>query len=264
VQTALHRFHQRLAVLEDDNPTSYPRDDEQLIGELAGLAALEDDAAPASDVESPEPEVPEEVVETAEAAIDAAQAEEPPQEEVEQAAAEVQIEDGSIIAIFLEEAVEVLERCDTLLNTWRDKLSDRKLVQNLQREIHTFKGGARMAGLEEMGELSHAMESLLEHIAANRLEATVAVVQALEEGCDNLNLFVEQLQSGKMPQAGNALARFEKKVKALRMPTESPAEEDLPKDKKEKKVAPAAPKPEPSDEQPAARKRPAPPTKEVK
>ena len=96
----------------------------------------------------------------------------------------------------------MLERCDTLLNTWRDKLSDRKLVQNLQREIHTFKGGARMAGLEGLGNLSHAMETLLEHIASNRQEATVAAVQALEEGCDCLNIWVEQLQSGRMPETG--------------------------------------------------------------
>ncbi len=115
----------------------------------------------------------------------------------------------------------MLERCDTLLNTWRDKLSDRKLVQNLQREIHTFKGGARMAGLEGLGELTHAMETLLEHIAASRIEATVAAVQALEEGCDNLNRFVEQLQSGRMPEVAGAQKRFEKKVKALRLPQSS-------------------------------------------
>ncbi len=141
----------------------------------------------------------------------------------------ISIEEGSIISIFLEEAVEVLERCDTLLNTWRDKLADRKLVQNLQREIHTFKGGARMAGLEGMGNLSHAMETLLEHIASNRLEATVAAVQALEEGCDRLNIWVEQLQNGRLPQTADALERFEKKVKALHQPqpAEMPEVEDI-------------------------------------
>ncbi len=137
----------------------------------------------------------------------------------------ISIEEGSIISIFLEEAVEVLERCDTLLNTWRDKLADRKLVQNLQREIHTFKGGARMAGMEGMGNLSHAMESLLELIASNRLEATVAAVQALEEGCDRLNIWVEQLQHGRLPQTGDALERFEKKVKALHQPQPAEAPE---------------------------------------
>ncbi|MEE8496366.1 MAG: response regulator [Xanthomonadales bacterium] len=133
------------------------------------------------------------------------------------------IEDGSILSIFLEEATEILERCDTLLNTWRDKLSDQKLVQNLQREIHTFKGGARMAGVEALGNLSHSMETLLERITANRMQATVAAVQALEEGCDRLNIWVEQLQSGRMPEAGNALRRFEKQVATLSVPPLSQA-----------------------------------------
>ncbi len=199
IQTCLHRFHQRLTVLEGGNTASYPLDDQQLLQELAGLALLKDSKAE--------------------------QVEEPVEEPVEEQPAEAEsvdstltIEEGGIISIFLEEATEVLERCDTLLNTWRDKLSDRKLVQNLQREIHTFKGGARMAGLEGLGDLSHAMETLLEHIASNRLEATVATVQALEEGCDRLNLWVEQVQSGRMPETGDALNRFEKKVRALHLP----------------------------------------------
>ena len=254
VQTCLHRFHQRLGVLEDGHAVSYPLDDERLLAELAGLAALEDSVeapeAPAGDEAAAprrgKPAVPhvaagEDVGDQADVAIgEGIAAEEPTR---------LQIEDGSIIAIFLEEAVEVLERCDTLLNTWRDKLSDRKLVQNLQREIHTFKGGARMAGLEDLGELSHSMETLLEHIAGNRLEATVAAVQALEEGCDNLNLFVEQLQSGRLPRAESALARFDKKVKALRLPQTEPEAQTQAEPLHEAPARPATPK-RPAREEP--------------
>ena len=200
-QTCLHRFHQRLYILQGGNATSYPLEDEQLLAEVATLVQPEDSPTEIAPVEA--------AIETPVEATEAPDTDEPDS---------IQIEEGSIISIFLEEAVEVLERCDTLLNTWRDKLADRKLVQNLQREIHTFKGGARMAGLEGLGNLGHAMETLLEHIASNRLEATVAAVQALEEGCDQLNIWVEQLQSGRMPQTGDALPRFEKKVNALHLP----------------------------------------------
>ncbi len=218
-QHCLHRFHQRLHVLQDGNPTSYPVDDSELIAELTALAALEDSGKLKTKAEKPAvvsktPAPLQEVPET--------------QDQAEASAEDsgrITIEEGSIISIFLEEAVEVLERCDTLLNTWRDKLSDRKLVQNLQREIHTFKGGARMAGLEGLGNLSHAMETLLEHIASNRQEATVAAVQALEEGCDCLNIWVEQLQSGRMPQTDEALAHFEKRVNALHLPPSDDATE---------------------------------------
>ncbi len=216
VQTCLHRFHQRLSILEDGNATSYPLDDEQLLADVAALAELEDSTEQAKPVETVEAKA-ESISESVPDIPETPAADQPSETELDEPGA-IQIEEGSILSIFLEEAVEVLERCDTLLNTWRDKLADRKLVENLQREIHTFKGGARMAGLEGLGDLSHAMETLLEHIASNSREATVAAVQALEEGCDSLNVSVEQLQSGKMPQTGSALARFEKKVRALRLP----------------------------------------------
>lgn len=227
LQTCLHRFHQRLAILDGGNETSYPLDDEQLLADLSGLveheAAVAEAAAQAPVIEiAAEDEKPETLAEEAEETVTPAEVT-PVEDEAPQApaTATIQIEDGSILAIFLEEATEVLERCDTLLNTWRDKLSDLKLVQNLQREIHTFKGGARMAGLDALGNLSHAMETLLERIAANRMQATVAAVQALEEGCDRLTVWVEALQSGQMPDAGNALERFEKKVSKLSVPATS-------------------------------------------
>ena len=44
-QTCLHRFHQRLSVLEDGNATSYPLNDEQLLADLLALVDLEESAA---------------------------------------------------------------------------------------------------------------------------------------------------------------------------------------------------------------------------
>jgi chemosensory pili system protein ChpA (sensor histidine kinase/response regulator) len=104
--------------------------------------------------------------------------------------------DTEILSIFLEEATDILERCDSLLNTWRDNLPDLGIVQNLQREIHTFKGGARMSGVSALGDLSHSMETL-------------------QQGCDQLNMWAEQASRGIMPRAGQALKLFEQQVDAL-------------------------------------------------
>ena len=123
--------------------------------------------------------------------------------------------DIEIIGIFLEEAGEILERSDSLLNDWRDNMPDLAIVQNLQREIHTFKGGARMSGLISMGDLSHAMETLLERIAGNLLPPTLSAIEALEQGCDRLNNWVEQVSKGQTPVTGEALRRFELQVAAL-------------------------------------------------
>ena len=123
--------------------------------------------------------------------------------------------DTEILNIFLEEATDILERCDSLLNTWRDDLPDLSIVQNLQREIHTFKGGARMAGINAMGDLSHSMETLLERIAGQLLQPSLSAIAALEKGCDRLNTWVEQASQGVMPTADKALLLFEQQVEAL-------------------------------------------------
>jgi chemosensory pili system protein ChpA (sensor histidine kinase/response regulator) len=211
LQTCLHRFLQRLFILEEGHATSYPLEDEQLLANLQELRQARPtkvDGAGVSAVSVDETAAGGNEADTKDGALPAVAAE----PAVDPALAAL---DPTILAIFLEEAHEVLERCDTTLNTWRDRLTDLKLVQNLQREIHTFKGGARMAGLEGLGDLSHAMESLLERIAGNRLPATVAAVQALEEGCDSLTVCVEQLVARRMPDSAPALQRFEQKVRAL-------------------------------------------------
>jgi len=123
--------------------------------------------------------------------------------------------DAEIIQIFIEEAHEVLGRSDSLLNTWRDKLDDLSLVQNLLREIHTFKGGARMAGLEALGDLSHAMESLLERIAEKSLPPSISAIQALETGCDRLQDWVGRVARGELPSAGAAISLFDQQVQDL-------------------------------------------------
>ena len=256
LQTALHRFRQRLYVLEFGNEACYPLDDAALIAELQNLADL--DTAPVTESEDiavtearsgakPEAEKAEPTAETpmvsAEEAVAEEKVVEPPVDEAEPEG-RIEVEEGSVVAIFLEEANEVLERCDTLLNTWRDKLSDHKLVQNLQREIHTFKGGARMAGLEGLGTFAHSMETLLEQIADNRLEPTILAVQALEEGCDSLNLWVEKVQDGRLPNTGASQARFDKRVDALQS-----GRAEAPEDFTETKTPGEAARPEPAGEE---------------
>ncbi|HKJ17715.1 MAG TPA: Hpt domain-containing protein [Xanthomonadales bacterium] len=245
LRACLQRFEHRLAVLDGrQEAATFAANDEALISAVTALrselsaadsteisaatqepveAAAEETSAeieaeaqpqaeePESESESESEEAREQAAEVAEAKASGHEAAEPEAEEPGQLAGV----DNEILGIFLGEATEVLERCDTILNTWRDKLSDEKLVQNLQREIHTFKGGARMAGLSPLGDLSHAMETLLEKIAGGVLPPTVAAVQALEEGCDRLNIWVEKLTSGQLPEDGGALKRFRSKADLL-------------------------------------------------
>lgn len=69
--------------------------------------------------------------------------------------------DPEIVEIFIEEAGELLEEIDTSLNEWQDDWNNSDCVEELKRSLHTFKGGARLSGMTDLGDLSHDFETIL-------------------------------------------------------------------------------------------------------
>lgn len=105
--------------------------------------------------------------------------------------------DVELLDIFLEESGDLLDHSDGLLADLRDKTNDRELVVGLQRDLHTLKGGARMAGIFAIGELGHAMESLLEVVAEGRRELDQTGVVVLERAFDRLHGMVTRVGDRK-------------------------------------------------------------------
>ncbi|MGE8218894.1 MAG: Hpt domain-containing protein [Stenotrophomonas acidaminiphila] len=95
--------------------------------------------------------------------------------------------DRELVDIFVEEGKDLLDHCDRLISELRSAPEDRELLAGLQRDLHTLKGGARMAGINAIGDLGHAIESLLEAVAASRTEIGRGDVQLLERGFDRLH-----------------------------------------------------------------------------
>ena len=105
--------------------------------------------------------------------------------------------DVELLDIFLEESGDLLDHSDGLLADLREKTNDRELVVGLQRDLHTLKGGARMAGIFAIGELGHAMESLLEVVAEGRRELDQTGVVVLERAFDRLHGMVTRVGDRK-------------------------------------------------------------------
>ncbi len=95
--------------------------------------------------------------------------------------------DPELVDIFVEEGGDLLDHSDGLLAQLRETPEDRETMVGLQRDLHTMKGGARMAGVMEVGELGHAMETLLEAVVAQRAELGADGVPLLERGFDRLH-----------------------------------------------------------------------------
>ncbi|MCP1442906.1 chemosensory pili system protein ChpA (sensor histidine kinase/response regulator) [Pseudomonas sp. GGS8] len=116
--------------------------------------------------------------------------------ELEQAATEVELDD-EIVSIFLEEAVDILESAGQALQRWLNDPDNAAPLLSLQRDLHTLKGGARMAEVEPVGDLAHELESLYEGLVDRRYSYSEALAQLLQQSHDRLAEFLEQLQHNR-------------------------------------------------------------------
>ena len=113
--------------------------------------------------------------------------------------------DHEIANIFSEEATELLESAQASLGAWTVGRHDKTPVAELQRQLHTLKGGARMAGITSMGDLSHELESLVIQIDGGLVsgdERAHAVVQA---SLDELARMRDTVGAGSLPPPAAAL-----------------------------------------------------------
>lgn len=117
--------------------------------------------------------------------------------------------DEELLEIFVQEGNDILDDADAQMARMRAAPDEHDAIAGLQRDLHTLKGGARMAGLTPIGDLAHAMESLLEAISDGRRGVDRAGVESLEGGFDRLHDLLQRVahhQAIGMPE--RAIARF--------------------------------------------------------
>jgi chemosensory pili system protein ChpA (sensor histidine kinase/response regulator) len=74
--------------------------------------------------------------------------------------------DSELFPIFEEEAEELLPQLQARLRDWHDHPGNPAAPSACMRTLHTFKGGARLAGAMRLGEMAHRLESAVEHLMA--------------------------------------------------------------------------------------------------
>ena len=97
----------------------------------------------------------------AEAAANAPPVEEPVVEEVPIATDFDDNIDPVLVDIFTDEAQDLLQTTSQLLE---DDFSKKEVVEELQRTMHTLKGGARLVGFTAIGDTAHLMESVIDKV----------------------------------------------------------------------------------------------------
>ncbi|MCH8059333.1 MAG: Hpt domain-containing protein, partial [Proteobacteria bacterium] len=155
--------------------------------------------------------------------------------------------DAEIAAIFTEESAELLEMADKALIGWSKNRGARQPMEEFKRHLHTLKGGARMAGITAMGDLSHELETLVISIDEGRIKASRAVDELLQHSVDELHRMRDTVITGKPVAAANALLKRIQQANAGFEVADEAQVETAPTDAEVEKAVPAEFTIEPDD-----------------
>jgi chemosensory pili system protein ChpA (sensor histidine kinase/response regulator) len=113
--------------------------------------------------------------------------------------------DQEIANIYSEEATELLEAAQVSLNAWNGDRKAQEPVAELQRQLHTLKGGARMAGISAMGDLSHELETLVIQIDSGAVFGSDVAHTVLQNSLDELARMRDAVSNNVLPAPASAL-----------------------------------------------------------
>jgi chemosensory pili system protein ChpA (sensor histidine kinase/response regulator) len=115
--------------------------------------------------------------------------------------------DPEIAGIFCEEATELIDSAEAALREWNEDRGSAERLAALKRSLHTLKGGARMAGVWPMGDLSHELETLIIQIGSGAIPVDDRAYTAAQESLDELARMRESVASGRPVAPARALVR---------------------------------------------------------
>ncbi|ALF59415.1 Hpt domain-containing protein [Psychrobacter urativorans] len=128
--------------------------------------------------------------------------------------------DIELLEVFLEEAQELDSAIAQTFSKWRTDIDNIAILKTLQRHLHTIKGGARMAGIHSIGDLTNEAESVYDAFVEARLQPTAQwlTVMQLVQGTLSLQIdYVVRYQESFFAQ--ELIAQLQQFERADELPT---------------------------------------------
>ena len=110
----------------------------------------------------------------------------------------VDVIDEELLPIFEEEAEELLPQLQSRLRDWLDNPGDADAPMACMRTLHTLKGGARLAGAMQLGEMAHRLETDIEALAGFG-DITAQDIDTLMARADAMSVLFERLRERGAP-----------------------------------------------------------------
>jgi two-component system chemotaxis sensor kinase CheA len=120
---------------------------------------------------------------------------------------------GEYQDIFLEEADEQLQELNQNLLELEKKPEDLEIINNIFRAAHSLKSSAAFVGLNELSDLAHKMENLLQGLRDRTLTVTPDIVDIIFKCFDEISSVIEAVASGNEPRRD--LSRIIREIQAV-------------------------------------------------
>ncbi|ARK22732.1 chemotaxis protein CheA [Sporosarcina ureae] len=98
--------------------------------------------------------------------------------------------------MFIEESKEHLQACSEQLLALENDPDDLAIVNEVFRAAHTLKGMSATMGYEDIADLTHKMENVLDAIRNSKISVTTEILDVVFEAVDDLELMVQDIESG--------------------------------------------------------------------
>ncbi len=118
------------------------------------------------------------------------------------------------IATFRVEANELLERIEQGLLDLTKQPSDRALVDEVFRSLHTLKGSGAMFGFDALAAFTHHCETAFDRVRKGEVAATQNLISAVLAAQDHMRALLEGASPGQEAAGHALLERIEREVVA--------------------------------------------------
>ncbi|MDR3347096.1 MAG: Hpt domain-containing protein, partial [Helicobacteraceae bacterium] len=105
--------------------------------------------------------------------------------------------------IFLEEANEIIEKLDSEILNFEETPTDKGILNELFRGVHTLKGSANSFGFTRLGKFVHKFEDVLDHFRSCDDEITRETIDLFLDSVDMVKAVMEYETEGKEGEPEN-------------------------------------------------------------
>ncbi len=114
--------------------------------------------------------------------------------------------------LFIEESKESLQRLNDSLLALEENSGDTEILNDIFRIAHTFKGMSKSMGFNDIGDLTHNMENILEDLRQGKIKAGENIINNLFNCSDKLQELVDKIVEGTYQDKANDIEALVKNI----------------------------------------------------